>query len=332
MQATVNFKKMYLISVQKWQELSAKNSELSSKNKTKSDTIILRDQEKEAESDKIIPIKNGLDSSTNIRVDQSENTRVKNINIGIKNSNEVDGQSREKKSLKGNVNNDFVIKDESLANSSSFVSCDCEKDNKQGSGEEIPNDANLTMSDTSNSQKKRKLPSNFQDTEMNPNKKTKRSARVVINNKKKKETRKKELIGSNNNKKQNLSFNIKDANVLPNDANLTMIEASNSQKKRKIPSSTQDSETNPNKKTKRGTLVVVNNKEKKETRKKELIGSNTKPKKSNIEIPKLSQNSRTIKKQTKNQKQNRYLRQVRSSFRLKRSTNLSTMIPKWVSI
>ena len=99
MSRQLNFKKMYLISSQKWSELSTKKKlEENSKNKVndsidngneKSDGMVNRSNaDDESEHGSKITSKdltNDFDSTTNIRVDQCEKTKVKNISIGIKN-------------------------------------------------------------------------------------------------------------------------------------------------------------------------------------------------------------------------------------------------------
>ena len=96
----MNFQKMYLISSQKWAKLSSKKSGKDFPNEQNCENIpkgnINIDTEKNChvyqyhgnneDDNKANFSKNGGDSRTDIRVDQNENTKVKNISIGIKNA------------------------------------------------------------------------------------------------------------------------------------------------------------------------------------------------------------------------------------------------------
>ena len=92
-----NFKKMYLISSQKWLELSSKKKQTVSLSEGKENVITPEKDENiinhSCSGVGATPVvmdpsndhQSGFESTTNIRVDQNEQSKVKNINIGIKN-------------------------------------------------------------------------------------------------------------------------------------------------------------------------------------------------------------------------------------------------------
>ena len=140
MSRQLNFKKMYLISSQKWSELSTKKKlEEISKDKVsdfidsgneKSDGMANRsDGDDECKYGSKITSKNltnAFDSTTNIRVDQSEKTKVKNISIGIKNDC---NSSKDKKdnTIQASGNDLNSAKRDDKTDMKDFVSCDCTK-------------------------------------------------------------------------------------------------------------------------------------------------------------------------------------------------------------
>ena len=137
MSRQLNFKKMYLISSQKWSELSTKKKlEEISKDKIndsidngneKSDVMANRSNaDDESEHGSKITSKdltNDFDSTTNIRVDQSEKTKVKNISIGIKN----DCNLSKDNTIQASDNNRNGAKKNDKTDMKDFVSCDCTK-------------------------------------------------------------------------------------------------------------------------------------------------------------------------------------------------------------
>ena len=137
MSRQLNFKKMYLISSQKWSELSTKKKlEGISKNKVndsidngneKSDGMVNRSNaDDESEHGSKITSKdltNDFDSTTNIRVDQSEKTKVKNISIGIKNDCNLSNDN----TMQASDNNRNGARKNDKTDMKDFVSCDCTK-------------------------------------------------------------------------------------------------------------------------------------------------------------------------------------------------------------
>ena len=137
-----NFKKMYLISAQKWEKISRKDDSCynnSSKSNQLNDNAFKRDDVsrfKFGEMNKnFTHSTNDSNSMTNIRVDQNENTTVKDIKIGIKNDcnagKKITGSKAnptEEKSTQ--TETDYARLEDS------FISCDCTDDIKEKKGVE----------------------------------------------------------------------------------------------------------------------------------------------------------------------------------------------------
>ena len=163
-----NFKKMYLISSQKWLELSSKKKQTVSLSEGKENVIT---PEKD---DNIInhscsgvgstPVvkdpsndhQNGFDSTTNIRVDQNEQSKVKNINIGIKNDCNQSSDVKEVKKLE--KPNNVAINQRNDTFNHGFVSCNCPKNDESYdlSAYEKPNNHENAWKPTVLQEKKRK--------------------------------------------------------------------------------------------------------------------------------------------------------------------------------
>ena len=75
--------------------------------------------------DPSIDHQNGFDSTTNIRVDQNEQSKVKNINIGIKNDCNQSSDVKEVKKLE--KPNNVAINQRNDTFNHGFVSCNCPK-------------------------------------------------------------------------------------------------------------------------------------------------------------------------------------------------------------
>ena len=135
-----NFKKMYLISAQKWEKISRKDDSCynkSSKINQLNDNAFKRDDVsrfKFGEMNKnFTHSTNDSNSMTNIRVDQNDNTTVKDIKIRIKNDcnagKKITGSKAnpmEEKSTQ--TETDYARLEDS------FISCDCTDDIKEKKG------------------------------------------------------------------------------------------------------------------------------------------------------------------------------------------------------
>ena len=180
MSRQLNFKKMYLISSQKWSELSTKKKlEENSKNKVndsidngneKSDGMVNRSNaDDESEHGSKITSKdltNDFDSTTNIRVDQSEKTKVKNISIGIKNDCNLSND----KTMQASDNNRNGARKNDKTDMKDFVSCDC---TKLCNWNDIQSKVNYCETDKSN--RPRSLISDNNQSAMEPQQNTERT-------------------------------------------------------------------------------------------------------------------------------------------------------------
>ena len=163
-----NFKKMYLISSQKWLELSSKKKQPASLSEGKENVITPEKDENLINHsysgvEPASVVKNpsndhqsGFDSTTNIRVDQNEQSKVKNINIGIKNDCNLSSDVKEVKKLE--KTNNMVINRRNDTFNHGFVSCDCPKndDNYDLSTNEKPDNHKNACKSTVLQEKKKK--------------------------------------------------------------------------------------------------------------------------------------------------------------------------------
>ena len=326
----INFKKMYLISAQKWQELSQKINSISTKNPRKSDLDLINDNKNKDDMDHDDQFENNLESSTNIRVDQSKSTKVKNISIGIKNSNPLEEQPTEKKT--GRIGDKCLIQD-GVNMLDNFVSCDCEKDKKQN-GDTVTEQINIHSTKTIPKGQKIII------------KKTPRTRILNSSNQKSHDTIENISLTPENintgitGNVSNAKFNsvtdeiqhrdnvIKEPNLLSKEGNPVLNEQITVSNKRKRSVDTDDGEKSLTKKRKKcmQTAQCIEKGKEKEGSSKE---KNKIKKKLNNQVLDINPASKTIKKS--NLKQNLQLR-LPNSFRLKRSITIPKDVRKWVSI
>ena len=164
-----NFKKMYLISSQKWLQLSSKKKQTVSLSDSKEnvitsekdDNIINHSYSRVGSSPVVKNPSNDhqscFDSTTSIRVDQNEQSKVKNINIGIKNDCNQSSGVKEVKTLE--KTNNMAINHRNDTFNHGFVSCDCPKndDNYDLSTNEKPNNHENALKSTVLQEKRGKM-------------------------------------------------------------------------------------------------------------------------------------------------------------------------------
>ena len=163
-----NFKKMYLISSQKWLELSSKKKQTVSLSEGKENVITPEKDENiinhSCSGVGATPVvmdpsndhQSGFESTTNIRVDQNEQSKVKNTNIGIKNDCNQPSDVKEVKKL--GKTNKVAINQRNDTFNRDFVSCDCPKsyDSYDFPANEKPNNHENAWKPTVLQEKKRK--------------------------------------------------------------------------------------------------------------------------------------------------------------------------------
>ena len=164
-----NFKKMYLISSQKWLELSSKKKQLASLSGGKENVItpekdenLINHSYSGVEPPPVVKNpsndhQSGFDSTTNIRVDQNEQSKVKNINIGTKNDFNPSSDVKELKKLE--KTNNVAVNPRNDTFNRGFVSCDCTKndDNYDLSTNEKPNTHEIAWKSTVLQEKRGKM-------------------------------------------------------------------------------------------------------------------------------------------------------------------------------